>query len=221
MSFIIGILTFFLVVNCAVVDLAGADPTAQEGRRRRAGVRRRRGGRAVRRGFGQRADQGHKMGDRDLFHAGPVSRAICRTGCTADNSAATFEKQRATKTIANAAHAAAAAAPIRNRRLPAARPGKQSAGGAPVRARPTPRRRRRNRNNAMAISQRARRIFSRARFCFCALVMAGVSWHSAASRARAAGGPHHHQWRASRNRSIRPSSPASRKCALSSGCLKD
>src|ERR1035438_10641729 len=29
-----------------------------------------------------------------------------------------------------------------------------------------PRRRRRNRNNAMAISQRARRIFSRARFCF-------------------------------------------------------
>ena len=71
MSFVVGVLTFLLVVNCAVADSAGADATAEKGRRRGHGVWRRRGGRAVRRGFGQCADQEiTKYSDHRFLRAG-------------------------------------------------------------------------------------------------------------------------------------------------------
>ena len=118
------------------------------------------------------------------------------------NSVAAFEKQLEQKQsqMPVSGMPAPAAQPTQLRRLPRRRgAGKQSAGGAPSLRQPMPRRRRRNRSNAMAIFQRAWRIFSRARFAFC--LMAGLWFRAVSATSRRPTSPS--STTASRKRSTR------------------
>ena len=228
MSFIVGILTVFLVLNCALLILLVLIQLPKKD----AGAGLAFGGGAADALFG--AGSGNVLTKVTKYAAVIFFVLALFLGYLQDqvhkNSSARSLKSRCSKNkckrpVCHATAGYAASLPTGNApRFPTGGcAGKQFADRARVRANQCSRRRRRNRNNAMAIFQRARRIFSRARFCFLRAVFsclaASLCFPAASATSRRPTSPS--SMAPNRNRWIRPSSPARPKSASSWVCLKD